>query len=120
MANGEFPFIGSAILSSGESADADRKPLPEQYPVSPWSEVEETLQAAARAAEAVRGWSGSRFADFLDTYANLIDQRSAELIDMAHQETGLPVQPRLKDAELPRTTNQLRQAAKAARPRWLV
>lgn len=89
--------------------------IPEQYPVSPWSEVEEAIQAAERAAEAVRGWSGSRFADFLDAYANLIDARAADLIAMAHAETGLPVQPRLKDAELPRTTNQLRQAAKAAR-----
>src|SRR5690606_22102010 len=32
-----------------------------------------------------------------------------------HRETGLPVEPRLRNAELPRTTGQLRQAAKAAR-----
>ena len=91
------------------------EPLPDQYPVSPWSEVESAIQAADRAAATVRSWSGSRFADFLEAYANLIDQRAPELIEMAHWETGLPVQPRLKDVELPRTTNQLRQAAKAAR-----
>ena len=34
---------------------------------------------------------------------------------MSHQETALPVEPRLSKAELPRTTNQLRQAAAAAR-----
>ncbi len=92
-----------------------KEPLPENYPVSPWSEVEEVIQVAARAAETVRNWPGSRFADFLEAYANLIEERAAELIAMANQETGLPVQPRLKDVELPRTTNQLRQAAKAAR-----
>ena len=91
------------------------EPLPESYPISPWSEVEASLQASARAAEAVRGWSGSRFADFLETYAGLIDERAAELVAMAHAETGLAVTPRLKDNELPRTTNQIRQAAKAAR-----
>src|SRR5205814_10608343 len=38
-----------------------------------------------------------------------------EIVEMAHPETGLPVSPRLADNELPRTTNQLRQAAAAAR-----
>lgn len=91
------------------------EPLPDQYPVSPWSEVEEAIKAASRASLAVRGFSGSRFADFLETYAGLIDERAADFISIANQETGLPVQPRLKDNELPRTTNQLRQAAAAAR-----
>jgi NADP-dependent aldehyde dehydrogenase len=89
--------------------------IPGDYPVSPWSEVETAIHAATRAAEAVRGWNGSRFADFLDDYANRIEQRAEELITLANQETGLPVSPRLKEVELPRTTGQLRQAAKAAR-----
>lgn len=91
------------------------EPLPESYPISPWSEVEAALKAAARASEEVRGWPGSRFADFLETYAGLIEERAADLVSMANAETGLPVTPRLKDNELPRTTNQIRQAAKAAR-----
>lgn len=37
--------------------------------------------------------------------------RAAELVEIANLESALPVQPRLKDAELPLTTNQLRQAA---------
>ena len=92
-----------------------KETMPEEYPVSPWSEVEATIEAAARASEAVRGWSGSRFADFLEAFATLIDERAAALIELASLETGLAVQPRLKDVELPRTTNQMRQAAKAAR-----
>jgi alpha-ketoglutaric semialdehyde dehydrogenase len=89
--------------------------LPDQFPVSPWAEVETAIHAAARAAETVRGWNGSRFADFLEEYVKLIEQRATELIEIANLETGLPQVPRLKDVELPRTTNQMRQAAKAAR-----
>ena len=89
--------------------------LPEVYPVSPWTEVESAINAAALAAETVRGWNGSRFADFLEAYATRIEQKASELVAMANLETGLAVQPRLQDVELPRTTNQLRQAAKAAR-----
>lgn len=91
------------------------EPIPESYPVSPWSEVEQVLSAANRAAEATRGWSGERFAAFLDKFADRIEARAADLIAIANLETALPLAPRLKDVELPRTTNQLRQAAKAAR-----
>ena len=94
---------------------ATKEPLPGDYPVSPWSEVEEAINAAARAAEAVRGWNGSRFAEFLEEYVKRVEQRAPELIAIANLETGLPVVPRLQDVELPRTTNQLRQGAKAAR-----
>lgn len=89
--------------------------LPELYPVSPWTEVESALTAAANAAETVRSWSGSRFAEFLEAYATQIEIRTADLVAMANAETGLAVQPRLQDVELPRTINQLRQAALAAR-----
>jgi NADP-dependent aldehyde dehydrogenase len=92
-----------------------REPLPDQYPVSPWSEVETCLQRAADAAKTVRKWPGERFARFLERYAEQIEQRAADLVALAHRETALPVQPRLQDAELPRTVNQLRQAAAAAR-----
>ena len=92
-----------------------KEPLPDKYPVSPWAEVVKALDAASHAAETVRSWSGERFAAFLDKFADRIDARAADLIAMAHLETALPVTPRLKDAELPRTSNQLRQAAKAAR-----
>lgn len=93
----------------------NRQSLPGDYPVSPWSEIEAALRAANRAFQAVRSWPGERFAAFLEQYAAGIEQRADDLIAMAHQETALPVEPRLKTAELPRTVNQLRQAAAAAR-----
>lgn len=94
---------------------ATREPLLDEYPVSPWIEVERAIQAASCAAAQVRNFSGERFANFLERFADRIEARAAEFIATAHQETALPVEPRLKLAELPRTTNQLRQAAAAAR-----
>lgn len=91
------------------------EPLADEYPVSPWPEIEQALAAAAKAAQATAGWPGERFAAFLERYADRIDQQAEALVAMAHQETALPIAPRLKDAELPRTSNQLRQAAAAAR-----
>ncbi|NOX54926.1 MAG: aldehyde dehydrogenase (NADP(+)) [Planctomycetes bacterium] len=94
---------------------ATREPLAETYPVSDWADIEIAIDAAYEAFCQVRGWPGDRFAAFLERYADRIDARADELVAMAHTETALPVQPRLKDVELPRTTNQLRQAAAAAR-----
>jgi NADP-dependent aldehyde dehydrogenase len=91
------------------------QPLDGQYPISPWDEIDRAVKAAAAAAWRVRGWAGERFATFLDAYAARLEKRSEELVATAHAETALAVQPRLKDVELPRTTNQLRQAAAAAR-----
>ena len=92
-----------------------RELLPGVFPVSPWSEIEQAIHAAHRAFVATAGWPGERFARFLDQYAQLIDAHAAELVAAAHAETALPVEPRLAKAELPRTSNQLRQAASAAR-----
>lgn len=91
------------------------EPLPGKYPISPWSEVVRAIEAASRAAAIVRDWNGDRFATFLEKFADRIEARAAALVEMANLETALAVQPRLKDAELPRTSNQLRQAAQAAR-----
>ncbi|MGQ0633057.1 MAG: aldehyde dehydrogenase family protein [Planctomycetaceae bacterium] len=93
--------------------------LPDLYPVSPWAEIEQAIAAAARAGELVRDWPGERFARFLDRYADRIEKRAQALVEMAHRETALPVEPRLLKVELPRTIDQLRQAAAAARDqRW--
>ncbi len=91
------------------------RPLDEVYPVSPWAEIDRAVQAASAAAWRVRGWAGERFTTFLEAFAARLEKRGEELVAMAHAETALAVQPRLKDVELPRTVNQLRQAAAAAR-----
>ena len=89
--------------------------LPMSNPVSSREEVMEALRAGAEAAEELRGAEPETVAKFLEACAAGIEERAAELVEMAHAETALPKTPRLKDAELPRTVDQLRQAARAAR-----
>ncbi|MFO0426666.1 MAG: aldehyde dehydrogenase (NADP(+)) [Planctomyces sp.] len=94
---------------------ATEEQLSGEFPVSPWSEISAALDAAAAVSRETRGWPGSRFASFLECYASGIESIAESLVEAAHQETALPVTPRLRDAELPRTIGQLLQAAKAAR-----
>lgn len=89
--------------------------LPEQYPVSSWADCERILDAATDAAKQLRQLPSEKIAEFLEAYADLLDANADELSTIAHQETGLPVKPRLAAVELPRTSGQLRQAAQAAR-----
>lgn len=94
---------------------ATEQPMPQTFPVSPWSEIDAVIGHAAQASAEMRGWPGTRFAEFLEAYATEIELRADLLVETAHAETGLPKSPRLKDGELPRTTNQIRQAAASAR-----
>ena len=115
------------VLIAGEWREADaastfqahnpntREALADEYPVSSWSDCEAALASAAEASVALRSASGDQIAAFLEAYADGIEARKDDLVEMAHAETALPVSPRLADGELPRTTGQLRQAAAAAR-----
>lgn len=87
------------------------------YPVSGRADVDAALEAGSVAARELIDTPVEKIADFLAGYADLIDARSAEICEVANLETALPVSPRLAGVELPRTSNQLRQAAAAARDR---
>ena len=88
--------------------------LPDGFPVSTWADCDDALNAAAEAAGILRASPPEPVAKFLTRFAERIEARKSELVEMAHAETGLPKVPRLADVELPRTTGQLRQAAAAA------
>jgi NADP-dependent aldehyde dehydrogenase len=90
------------------------EPLPGEYPVSSWNDCDAALDAAARAAATLRQTAPSDIAKFLVRFAERIEARAKDIVETAHLESGLPRSPRLADVELPRTTNQLRQAAAAA------
>lgn len=94
-----------------------RKTIPGKYPISPLIDLLSALGAASQAAAAVRRLSdpSELIAGFLDRYADEIENHADALVSAATMETALPVSPRLRDVELPRTTGQLRQAAIAAR-----
>ena len=98
---------------------ATSEPLPDVYPVSSLADVESACAAGAEAAAALRALPDppDRIAACLDDYAARIEAAADALVEMAAAETGYPVTPRLRAVELPRTTNQLRQGAAAARSR---
>jgi len=87
----------------------------EEWPVSRWSDVDEALDAAGAAAAELARLPAERIAAFLECFAARIAARGEQLVAAAHAETGLAVKPRLAEVELPRTLDQLRQAAASAR-----
>lgn len=87
--------------------------LPQEFPVSSWADCEAALGAAMDAANMLRHAPPEQIARFLTRFAECIEARKPELVEIAHAETALPKTPRLADVELPRTANQLRQAAAA-------
>jgi NADP-dependent aldehyde dehydrogenase len=115
------------ILVAGEWRAADavdrftavnprtRQPLEAQFPVSSRADLLAAIAAGAAAAPALAATPPASIAAFLDGYASLIDAHRAELAALAHAETGLAIEPRLNSTELPRTIDQLRQAAQAVR-----
>jgi NADP-dependent aldehyde dehydrogenase len=94
---------------------AKGEPLALAFPISRWSDCDAALAAATKAAAELRTIDPAKIAAFLDAYAANIESAADNIVAAAAEETALPVTPRLKDVELPRTTNQLRQAAAAAR-----
>jgi len=66
---------------------------------------------------ALRAVGPEGVARFLELYADNIEVRADGLVEAANLETALPKEPRLKSLELPRTTNQMRLVAAAARDR---
>jgi NADP-dependent aldehyde dehydrogenase len=96
---------------------ATKTPLAESYPVSGLDDVNQACAAGLDAAVALRTIPVDAIARFLDEYATRIEANADALVERAARETGYPVTPRLRSVELPRTTNQLRQGATAARER---
>jgi NADP-dependent aldehyde dehydrogenase len=94
---------------------ANGQTLPTLFPISRWSDCDLALCAAIKAAAKLRTLEPSRIAAFLEAYARNIESAANTIIQAAAEETALPITPRLKDVELPRTSNQLRQAAAAVR-----
>ncbi len=96
---------------------ANREPLPGEYPISCWPDLEAALVAALRAVEGLRSAGPARTAGFLDAFAVEVESRRDELVALAHLETALPAEPRLRSVEFPRLLDQIRLAAAACRDR---
>ncbi len=113
LIDGQWRAANAAGTFQSENPATGEK-LPDMFPVSSWTDCDQALRAAAAAAPQLRQAAPAEIAKFLNRFAERIEARANDLVEMAHAETGLPKTPRLKDVELPRTTGQLRQAAAAA------
>jgi NADP-dependent aldehyde dehydrogenase len=89
--------------------------LAEEYPISDWSDCDAALAAAAGAFVEISAQPTTVVADFLEKYAQRLADNAPAICAQANLETALPVKPRLAEAEMPRTINQLKLAAAAAR-----
>ncbi len=92
---------------------ATGQPLADDFPVSAWADCDVALNAAVASAKNLSVAAPEKIAQFLTAFAARIEACKNDLVDAAHAETALPKAPRLAEVELPRTTNQLRQAAAA-------
>jgi alpha-ketoglutaric semialdehyde dehydrogenase len=91
------------------------RPREAVWPVSSWADCDAALDAAVVAAAELARLPAEQLAVFLERFANRLEARGEELVAAANAETGLAVKPRLADVELPRTLDQLRQAAASCR-----
>jgi alpha-ketoglutaric semialdehyde dehydrogenase len=111
---GTWRGADAASVFQAENPSTGEK-LARKFPVSSWKDCDAALTAAVEAAHALEKVPAAKIAGFLEAYATEIETAADALAAAAHEETGLAVKPRLRDVELPRTADQLRQAAKAAR-----
>ena len=89
--------------------------LPGDYPVSTWEDLDAMLDAAVDAYRVMRLLPAETLAAFLDLYAGKIEANIEALAEVADEETALGKSPRFMNGEIPRTINQMQQAAAAAR-----
>lgn len=85
------------------------------FPISSAADIEAALAAGAAVAAELAAAPPTRIAEFLEAYADGIDADADALVALASAETALAAEPRLRKVELPRTSGQLRQAARAVR-----
>jgi alpha-ketoglutaric semialdehyde dehydrogenase len=84
------------------------------HPVATWPELDAMAEASVEAATHLAATEPSKIATFLRTAADRLDANRAAIAAIAHEETGLPLEPRLAQVEFDRMLGQLRQAADAA------
>ena len=89
-------WCDSSSTSSFQAEDpAAAAPIPEDYPVSNWSDCDAALNAAQRAFSELQKLPNTSIAEFLQVYADRIEASSEQIREMAARETALPFDTRL-------------------------
>ena len=84
---GKWRAAQSSRSFSSENPALGEK-LPDEYPISLWADCDAALAAATAAAAELHVSPPDRIAAFLEAFADRIEARKAELVDVAHAETG--------------------------------
>ena len=79
------------------------------------ADLEAMADAALDAVDFLADAPGARIAGFLEDYAARIERDREGIARIAHEETALPLAPRLSEVEFNRMCLQLREAARALR-----
>ncbi len=61
-----------------------KEALPDEYPVSSWTDCTEALDSANEAAEQLRTIPADQLAAFLERFAERIEARKDEFVEIAH------------------------------------
>lgn len=117
LIDGRFRPASGPVGSFQAFDPTTRRELEPAFPISGPDDVNAVLRAGARAAEELERVSPESRAHFLELYAARLERNAEQLVACAARETALPVAPRLRQVELPRTVQQLRTAASVARRR---
>ena len=90
LINGSWQAANAS--STFQSANPKTKEkIADEYPVSSWQDCDAALAAATEAAAAMRQLSAEKIAEFLECFADKIEENKDALVEMAHQETGRAV-----------------------------
>lgn len=116
LINGAWVSDPSNTLFTPENPATGEK-LTRSYPTSSSETLTRIATHASEAAQEMNRCAPEQIAEFLDSHAYNIDTRREEIARTCHEETGLPVKPRLQEVEMDRTIDQLRQAASCVRDR---
>jgi len=115
LIGGRWRDAAAPVASFRAHNPATGEAIGPDFPVSSALEINEAVAASVLAAEAMSAAEPEQIAAFLERYADGIEAQAETLVALAHAETALPATPRLREVELPRTSGQLRQAARAVR-----
>ena len=85
------------------------------FPISTWADLDLMASAATDAARTDAASEPGRIARCLRLMVDRLDSRREAIAQAAHEETGLPLDPRLCQIEFDRMLGQLRQAADGAK-----
>src|SRR5688572_30134756 len=107
----------TSVATFSATNPATRESTSARYPISGRDTLQQALVEATLCARELLRTPPEPIARFLELCADGLEARADRVVAIAHSETGLPQEPRLKHVELPRTTGQLRQAARAVRTR---